>query len=49
MKKEVLLKFAKSQHQIVNIFTKPLKFEDFRRLRSHKSSLRGHVEKLNLI
>ena len=33
LKKEVQLNCAKSQNQIVNIFTKPLKFEDFRRLK----------------
>ena len=27
------LNFAKSQTQIIDIFTKPLKLEDFRRLR----------------
>lgn len=31
-KKEVELKYVKAQDQIVNIFIKPLKFEDFRRL-----------------
>ena len=30
---EVKLKFVKSQDQIMNIFIKSLKFEDFRRLR----------------
>ncbi|XP_070031829.1 secreted RxLR effector protein 161-like [Nicotiana tomentosiformis] len=33
-KKEVELKYVKSHDQIADIFTKPLKFEDFRRLRS---------------
>ena len=33
-KKEVELKYVKSQDQVVDIFTKPLKFEDFQRLRS---------------
>lgn len=27
------LKFVKSQNQVLDIFTKPFKFEDFRRLR----------------
>ena len=29
MKKEIQLNFTKSQYQIVDICTKPLKFEDF--------------------
>ncbi|XP_019248334.1 PREDICTED: uncharacterized protein LOC109227589 [Nicotiana attenuata] len=33
-KKEVKLKYVKSRDQVANIFTKPLKFEDFQRLRS---------------
>ena len=33
-KKEVELMYVKSHDQVVNIFTKPLKFEDFQRLRS---------------
>lgn len=33
-KKEVELKFVKSQDQVANIFTKPLKEDVFRRLRS---------------
>ena len=33
IKKEVQLNFTKSQYQIVNIFIKPLNFEDFKRLR----------------
>ena len=34
-KKEEQLKFVKFQGQIVDIFTKCIKFEDFRRLRMH--------------
>ncbi|RDY08990.1 hypothetical protein CR513_06716, partial [Mucuna pruriens] len=34
VKKEVKLVHVKTQYQVVNIFTKPLKFEDFRRLRA---------------
>ena len=53
MKKEVQLKFEKSQDQNMDIFTKPLKFEDFRGLRMligvKKSSLRKHFGNLNLI
>ena len=33
-KKEVELKYVKSHDQVADIFTKPLKFEDFQRLRS---------------
>ena len=33
LKKEVPLNFTKSQDQIADIFSKSLKFEDFRRLR----------------
>ncbi|RDX94081.1 Copia protein, partial [Mucuna pruriens] len=33
VKKEVELLHVKTQDQVVDIFTKPLKFEDFRRLR----------------
>ena len=33
-KKEVALKYVKSHDQVLDIFTKPLKFEDFQRLRS---------------
>ena len=33
-KKEVELKYVKCHDQVADIFTKPLKFEDFQRLRS---------------
>ncbi|OIT21260.1 hypothetical protein A4A49_56223, partial [Nicotiana attenuata] len=33
-KKKVKLKYVKSHDQVADIFTKPLKFEDFQRLRS---------------
>ncbi|OIT04828.1 hypothetical protein A4A49_65282, partial [Nicotiana attenuata] len=33
-KKEIELKYVKSHDQVTDIFTKPLKFEDFQRLRS---------------
>ncbi|CAH9097660.1 unnamed protein product [Cuscuta europaea] len=47
-RKEVEVKYARSHDQIADIFTKPLKHEDFRRLRTMigvtKTSLRGDVE-----
>ena len=33
MKKEVQLKYVKLHDQVVDTFTKPLQFEDFRKLR----------------
>ena len=33
-RKEVELKYVKTQDQVADIFTKPLKFEDFQRLRA---------------
>lgn len=33
MQKKAQLNFVKSQNQIADIFTKPFKFEDFKRLR----------------
>ena len=36
-KKEIEPTYVKTQDQIANIFTKPLKFEDFRRLRARLS------------
>ena len=33
-KKEVELKYVKSHDQVADMFTNPLKFEDFQRLRS---------------
>jgi len=47
-RKDVHLEYAKTHDQVVDIFTKPLKKEDFARLRSligvTKSSLRVGVE-----
>ncbi|KAK2973657.1 hypothetical protein RJ640_017029 [Escallonia rubra] len=47
-KKEVQVKFVKSEDQVADIFTKPLNREVFDKLRSRlglrESSLRGHVE-----
>ncbi|KAG7553295.1 hypothetical protein ISN45_Aa06g038290 [Arabidopsis thaliana x Arabidopsis arenosa] len=47
-KKDVLLEYVKTHDQVVDIFTKPLKREDFIKMRSllgvTKSSLRGGVE-----
>ena len=47
-KKEVELKYVKSHYQVVDIFTKPLKFEDFKRLRSSigvkkKQKIKGEI------
>ena len=47
-KKEVQLEYVKTNDQLADIFTKPLKREDFVKLRTllgvTKSSLRGSVE-----
>ena len=47
-RKDVQLEYMKCHDQVANIFTKPLKQEDFTKLRSligvPKSSLRGSVE-----
>ena len=47
-RKEVQVEYIKSQDQVADIFTKPLKFEDFIKMRYllgvTKSSLRGGVE-----
>ena len=42
-KKEVQLKYVKSQDQVADIFTKPLKFEDFARLRARLGLTRIQV------
>ena len=47
-RKEVQLEFVKSQDQVVDIFTKPLKYDTFYKLRAllgviRKTSLRGDV------
>ena len=48
-KKEVQAKYVGSKDQVVDIFTKALKHEDFERLRDRlgvtKPSLQGDVEK----
>ena len=48
IKKDVVLKYVKTSDQLADIFTKPLKYESFSRLRSllgvTHSSLRGDVE-----
>ena len=51
-RKDVQIEYVKSYDQIADIFTKPLKYEDFARIRSfawtYKTSLRGSVENINL-
>ena len=42
-KKEVQLRYVKSQDQIADIFTKPLKYEDFTRLRARLGLTRIQV------